>query len=313
MNIIESRIIGTPDGDMGECSIFTIDDISIPFTLQNIMTYGENYTLSLWVKSEVEGGLIVHNKIMPSTEYWNKYSHEFVADETDLDIFFNTVGTYVIYHPQLERGNLTTDWKESPLDTADKINKAQSTADEANSKAEAFIEILNDAIKMIVTDGENNSLMTQTASGGWTFCMAETEEKLKEASEALSKLDLSTKASLEELSNVIKESTRVSSYVKINEEGDTPYIDLGTIVDNELGEFRLHITTTALEFVQDGNTIAYLSNQRLHIRKAAIEEELYVGGFDQSDNGEIVYRGGYVLQEHGERNNLGFVWKGVTN
>jgi hypothetical protein len=101
--------------------------------------------------------------------------------------------------------------------------------------------------------------------------------------------------------------------VKINEEGDTPFIDLGTIVDDELGEFRLHITTTALEFVQDGNTIAYLSNQRLHIRKAAIEEELYVGGFDQSDDGEIVYRGGYVLQEHGELNNLGFVWKGVTS
>lgn len=304
MNTLESYIIDTPDGDMGECSLFTIDDTSMPFTLHNIMTQNQQYMLSLWVKSVAEGSLIVRDQIMPSTPEWTQYTHTFVANDVDLDIYFNAVGTYYIYHPQLERGNIATDWSESPLDTDNKIKDAKDTADSAKKGVEELYIKLEDSIQMVVSAINNGTLLEQTEDG-WVFASGGTTDKLLELSKALDDLDTSTSDSINQLKQTIAANDKLASYVQIDESGDEPIIKMGTyITDADTGEslfgkFSLQITPTALQFLADEEPIAWLSNQELHIRKAVIEDELAVGGF--------------VLKQHGTRNNVGFLWKGVTS
>lgn len=301
MNTLESYEINTPDGGTGECSRFIVEDITIPFTLHNILTYGQQYALSMWVKSEVEEGVdkavMVYGESMSALEDWNKYSHIFTAQKTDLEIYFSNTGVYYIYHPQLERGNIVTDWSESPYDTEKKISDIQ----------DLYIK-LEDSIQMVVQAINSGTLLEQTEDG-WNFVTTGgTTEQLTELSNALKKL---REEDLADLANKVEENSLLSTYVQIGklydeETGEPhPMIEMGVYSidedtnDGSFGEFKLRITETGLQFMQWDEPIAWLSNQQLHIRTAVIEEELAVGGF--------------VLKQHGSRNNVGFLWKGVTS
>lgn len=323
MNTLESCTIDTPFGAMGECSRFVIDDILTPFTLHNVMTNGEQYTISLWVKREVEEeleaidgeeteetetvsnmNLLIRGANIPVTSQWTYYSHTFPASGSDLKILFNAVGTYYIYHPQLERGSVATDWTESPLDTEEKIKYAKDTADSAKAGVEELYIKLEDSIQMVVTAINNGTLLEQTENG-WVFAGGGTTDKLLELSKALADLDTSTNDSINQLKQTIKANDQLSSYIRIDESGDQPIIKMGTYVtdadtgEGSFGKFSLQITPTAIEFLEDETAIAWISNQELHIEKAVIEEELIIGGF--------------ILKQHGARNNVGFLWKGVIS
>lgn len=327
MNILEACTIDTPFGDVGECSKFTIDDVLTPFTLHNVMSNGSQYTLSLWAKTETEepeviaeptdddeesGGeidtgmsLLIRGANVSVTNRWVYHSHSFPTYGSDLKIYFTKVGTYYIYHPQLERGMVATDWAESPLDTAGKIKDAKDAADKANADLKAYVKIFNDTIQNLVTNAEGASLMTQTPDGGWTFCTADTEAEVKKVSELLDKFTGETSDALAKLQEQV-ENNNLASYVIINDDDPmNPYIELGTVVKDEVtnepidGEFKLRITNKSIMFMQNNESVAYIDNQQLYIEKAVIKQELAVGGF--------------VLKQHGGRNNVGFLWKGVTS
>lgn len=325
MNIIESYEIDTPFGDIRECSKFTIEDVLTPFTLYNVMTNGDKHTISLWVKTaspedepatvdtdgegteepdtNIDMSILIRGATIPVTDKWTYHKHTFQTFSSDLKIYFNNVGTYYIYHPQLERGNVATDWTESPLDTADKIKDAKDTADKASQDIQAYVKIFNDTIQNLVTNANGASLMTQTPDGGWTFCTADTEADVKKISELLDNFTGETSDALAKLQKQV-ENNNLASYVIINDDDPkNPYIELGTVVKDEAtdepidGEFKLRITNKSIIFMQDNEPVAYIDNQQLYIEKAVIKQELTVGGF--------------VLKQHGTRNNVGFLWKGI--
>ena len=330
MNILEACIIDTPFGQVDECSKFTIDDVLTPFTLHNVMNNGERYTISLWVKTEteetnvpevtvestdldeeIEGveidtgmSLLIRGADMPVPTRWTYYSHTFPTYSSDLKIYFTKVGTYYIYHPQLERGNVATDWGESPLDTEKKIVDATNTANAAKAGVDELYIKLDESIQMVVQAINSGTLLEQTEDG-WVFSGGGTTDQLLALSKALSELDISTNDSINQLKQSISANDKLASFVQIDESGDQPVIRLGVYVTDadtgvgSFGKFSLQITNTGLEMTEDGEAIAWLSNQELHIRKAVIEEELAVGGF--------------ALKQHGTRNNVGFLWKGVTS
>lgn len=309
MNTLESYTIDTPFGDDGECSKFTIDDVLNPFTLHNVMDYGTRYALSLWVRTVEETGsdksISIRGANIPVTNEWVYHEHMFDAYGADLKIYFNVPGVYYIYHPQLERGNVATDWSESPLDTEVKIKNAQHAADKASQEVQAYIKIFNDTIQNLVTNADGASLMTQTPDGGWTFCTADTEASVKAISELLGDFTDKTTDALDYLKSEV-DKNNLSSYVVINnDDANNPFIELGTVVKdsvtNELlsGEFKLRITNKSIIFMQNNNPVAYIDNQQLYIEKAVIKQELSVGGF--------------ILKQHGSRNNVGFLWRGVTS
>lgn len=327
MNILEACTIDTPFGDVGECSKFTIDDVLTPFTLHNVMSNGSQYTFSLWVKTETEEpevvaepaddeesgeeidtgmSLLIRGANVSVTNRWVYHSHSFPTYGSDLKIYFTKAGTYYIYHPQLERGMVATDWAESPLDTEQKITDATNTANAAKAGVDELYIKLDESIQMVVQAINNGTLLEQTENG-WVFAGGGTTDQLIDLSNKLANLDTKTSDSINQLKQDIAANDKLASYVKIDESGPEPVIKMGTYITNAetgesaFGKFSLQITPTAIEFWQEGlaDPIAYISNQQLYIEKAVIKQELAVGGF--------------VLKQHGNRNNVGFLWKGVTS
>lgn len=317
MNGIAAGIIESPKGIAENCALFTIDEIISPFVLHNITTVGSQYTFSLWVKSDADGDILTCGMNIPTTNEWSKHTVTFIANETDLDMYFGTAGTYYIYHPKLEIGNKGTDWTPAPEDVDSDIAAANENAVDAQNKANenseridetvASIQLLKDSISMLVTNENGESLMTQTESG-WTFSTKSIQDQITSASTALSDLmDRvgSSEAAIDILSNsveefgVIAEYVHIGSYAYTDEEGNEqtePSIDL---FETDTG-FKLKITNTRIIFTDGETEIVQINSKTktLITPNAVIQNELQMGGFV------------WKVRANG---NLGLMWKGVTS
>lgn len=304
MNKLESQYIETPYGDTTECAKFIVDDILTPFSLHNITTVDQQYTLTFWIKSENGSNVTVLGSTLPATTEWMKHIITFVATEVDVAFKFESNDVYYMYHPQLEKGNKATDWTPAPEDVDNSIDSVKESAEEANKTAnsntgrvelcESLIQQLATSISMLVTDGEGGSLMTQTADGGWTFSMADTNDALFGLSNLLNDLQVdvgNTSGTVEVLESAVNRLGDLASYVRIDKSGDQPLIELGT----SDREFRLLITNTDIRFTQGSDVPAYISNRALYITKAVVKEELRIGGF--------------VIKRRAN-GNVGWLWKG---
>lgn len=202
---------------------------------------------------------------------------------------------------KVERGNKVTDWTPAPEDmaTSDDLSSVQSSADlteERVTTAETLIQQLSDSISMLVTDGNGQSLMTQTDTG-WTFSTGELQSIVDSTSENLDALtnevgDVNSAVGV--LQQAVDDLGVLNDYVKIGTYEDEPCIELGEMDS----DFKLLITNTRIMFMEGTGVPAYINNQSLHIKKAVIEEEL--------QQGEFVWK----ARSNG---NLGLIWKGVTS
>lgn len=246
-NILESCLTDSPIGKNEECAKFVIDDPTVPFVMQRILTPGQEYTFSFWLMSDADGSVMD----FPSTTSWQKYTLTFEATQHDLMLNFGVVGTYYIYHPQLEIGAKATDWTPAPEDTDDALD--------------AVIELLNDSIRMLVTNSDGESVMTQTANG-WTFDISKV-------------VDSAAREDIEKLSDRIGDVEDVTHYVKIGTYDNKPCIELG----ESTNDVRLRITNSEIQFADGSSVPAYIANQngvsKLMIEKADVKGELQIGDF----------------------------------
>lgn len=172
MNTLATASMSDPYGKVSECIQFTIDDTSDRFVLNDIMTIGRQYTLSLWLASDQPASISVVGDTFASAGAWSKYSATFTASSTDLSINFDNAGIYYIYQPQLEIGTVATDWTPAPEDQDDEMDARFSV--EAD-RVEARFETINTSIddlgeliknKYIKTITENEHGITVTDSDG---------------------------------------------------------------------------------------------------------------------------------------------------
>lgn len=211
------------------------------------------------------------------------------------------IGGIAFRNIKLEKGNRATDWTPAPEDmaTGDDVTAIQTSIDSAEerlSTAESIIHQLSDCISMLVTDGDGQSLMTQT-DDGWTFSTGDIQDKLNATSENLDSLtnevgDIDSAVGI--LQQSVDDLGVLSEYVKITTYEDEPCIELGE-TDSD---FKLLITNTRIMFMEGTGVPAYITNQALHIKKAVVEEEL--------QQGEFIWK----ARSNG---NLGLIWKGATN
>ena len=108
-----------------ECAKFSIDTISSPFVLSNITKEREQYTFSFFLRSDSEGSISTCGKTITATTEWVRHVVTFTATGPDVKIFFATAGVYYIFHPQLELGNIDTDYAPAPedLDDSESVNE----------------------------------------------------------------------------------------------------------------------------------------------------------------------------------------------
>lgn len=306
MNILESCIEQSPFGVADICANFTIDQVRSPFVLHNITRVKQQYTLSLWVKSSIDTSITVYDNALESSNTWSRHELTFTATSPHLKMYFDSVGDFYIWHPQLEIGNKASDWVPAPEDTDQDIQNAQDTANKAEQDAadaagrvdaaESIIQQLKDRISMLVTDENGTTLWEQSPDSGWTFSMADTRESIESIQAALGDLDslLVNTETVEKLTGAISGIESSISWVQVTEYEGLPCIALGQTGS----DFQLLITNEAIMFVQGSSIPAYISNQALNISKAVIEEELHQGPFV------------WKVRANG---NMGLLWKGGTS
>lgn len=278
-----------------------------PETNTNFNHSRSMFTLSFYAKSDaactlqtnIAGGTTGVKNYQLTTE-WAKYTHTYDCTSTgSLTFWLNAANTTAyITKIKLEYGNKVTDWTPAPEDmaTAEEVEKAQSSADEAKTLSEnaiALIAQLSDSISMLVTDGNGTSLMTQT-DDGWTFSTADIMTAVNDTSQGLNDLTKElgdTNSTVNVLQQAVDDLGTIADYVKINTYEDEPCIELG----EGDSDFKLRITNTRMIFTEGSEVLAYFNNQSLHIKKAVVEEELQQGGFV------------WKIRSNG---NLGLIWKG---
>lgn len=189
------------------------------------------------------------------------------------------------------------------------VSAVENTANDAAanmSAAESTIQQLADSISSLVTDSNGSSLMSQTASGGWTFSTAtiqgtveQTAESLKDLVDSVGDIDTAVgilQSAVNDL-GVIAEYVKIGTYTYTDSEGVEqvePSIDFG---ETDTG-FRLKITNTRIAFTDGANTLVYIDskNKSLTTQKVAAQ---------------VIQIGGSWEWKKRANGNLGLVWKGA--
>ena len=194
---------------------------------------------------------------------------------------------------------VANDAKEGAENAQATADDAMSTADSTESRVaitESAIEQLSDAISMLVTDENGNSMMTQT-SDGWHFDISDITNTLDSAKNQLNALvgDMAEAESLiknvNDLANDIADKT---AYINITTVNSQPAIVLGQSSNN----FKLRITNTSIDFLSGSSRLAYISNENLYIERAIIKDEFQIG---EGSSGAFIWK-------RRSNGNLGLRW-----
>ena len=163
--------------------------------------------------------------------------------------------------------------------TSEDIENVQESIGDVNDRvtqSESEITQLSNSISMLVTDENGQSLMEQT-SGGWRFNIGGIQNQINAAAENISDVEkdvAETSDLLNKTNDLLNDVTQKTAYINMSTDssGD-PCIELGK-QDNP---FKLRITNTSIDFIQDGMRIAYISNRQLYIQKSVVTDEMKIG------------------------------------
>lgn len=234
--------------------------------------------------------------------YWVKWTQTAADTVKNIIVGRNfTENDIYIRAVKFEVGNKPTDWTPAPEDmaTSDELDTVQSSVDLTETRvstAETLIQQLSDCISTLVTDGNGESLMTQTEDG-WTFSTGQIQDMVDTTSENLDALTNEVgniDSAVGILQQAVDDLGVLSEYVKITTYEDEPCIELGE-TDSD---FKLLITNTRIMFMEGSSVPAYINNQSLFINKAVVEEELQQGDF---------------VWKARSNGNLGLIWKEATS
>ena len=165
--------------------------------------------------------------------------------------------------------------------TAEEVNEANSKISELEGK----LEIQKDSISSLIRNGETGSLVKQDSDGLYFFDISSLENGVSENANKIS----GVKDSQEKLETDIDDLIAKTAYIAAGTEGPDdnkkPYIELG---DSKSG-FIVKITNEQILFKDGQTTPAYISNQKLMIEKAQVDNELRFGNFvwKERNNGNM--------------------------
>lgn len=282
MNTIESCYLESPFGKEEECAQFVIDDITIPFIFRNIAVVGQNYTMSLWIKSDGDYTTSIYARQLTSSATWNKHVIKFTATMSDVELYFNAAGTYYIYHPQLEIGTKESDWKVAPEDADQKIDDTEAGLRKVIS--ENHTAILQDCEQIIL-----GAMESYTETGDFEAYKKVVENQLKVLSDQTTFQFTQTTSRLNEINGSLQEQLNtITKYFTFNVNGltigqhDNPY---KVIIDND----RYSMTVNDVE-------VMWIADGKVYTPEIEVTRAFKLFGYliDQDQNGNVncAYVGG---------------------
>ena len=161
---------------------------------------------------------------------------------------------------------------ENIQDAADIANDALTRANGAYTE----INTLKSTINNIVKDDNNMVSITQSASGGIQINMTQITNEINNMLD-----DLKDKISTEEASDLRNDLNEAISNVEsrtayinaFQDEQGNPYIILGA----EDSPFQVRITNTSIDFLQNGEVIAYANGQAFFNLRTVVQQDVQIG------------------------------------
>lgn len=196
MNTLTSHSIENPFGKPDTCARFAIDDVTDPFSLNEIMVVGQRYTLGFWVKSDTDCALRICGKVFDVTSKWKQQVMVFEAEKEELDFEFLNATTYYIYHPKLEIGNKATDWSPSPEDAEDRIDNVdealhQTIIEQTTTITNTCSSLILEALESYVETNDYETFKSEVAaqlsvmSDKITIALTESTDKVDDVGDDL--------------------------------------------------------------------------------------------------------------------------------
>lgn len=165
---------------------------------------------------------------------------------------------------KFEKGNKATDWTPSPFDQTDYVDSSLSTSEKVlnenidNAISDAQNSILQNVADNYATASEVKSL-SETVSSSMTQTNKDIEMKFTTAQNYTKEVD----GKLQDFQNTVGANIRFSA------DG----IDLG----KTSSPFTATLSNEKLAFKQNGDEIAYISNNKMYITNADVQEVLRIG------------------------------------
>lgn len=160
--------------------------------------------------------------------------------------------------------------------TVSSVQDQASNNEQRIISSESTIEQLSNSISHFVTDADGQSLMTQTSTG-WTFNISSVQDQIDKATSNISDLQINlgqTSDILDQTNSLLNDVTKKTAYINMaTDDSGAPCIELG----KQGNPFKLRITNTSIDFMQDNMRIAYITNRQLYIEKSVVTDEMKVG------------------------------------
>ena len=273
------------------------------YTLSEDWIVGDEYTLS--IKGNVESGQfgawrdnggrsITYN--MNYNEEKNLWWYTFKCPEPwnetnpkNILSIYNTPDSTThnssIEWIKLEKGNKPTDWTPAPEDTDDAIEEvstyAQNVANELLiakgqlTAATTRIDSLQGIIENFVKDDNGMVTVTQTGSG-MQIDMTQATNRINQLLTAIESAVTEGEANQlrSELLAAIQAVQSRTAYINATQDAQgRPVITLGA-TDSP---FKVEITNEAINFIQNGQIIAYANGQKFYNLRTVVQQDVQIG------------------------------------
>lgn len=170
---------------------------------------------------------------------------------------------------KLETGTTATDWTPAPEDIQQVV-----------SQASADISVLKDRISSTVTEETYTTGMAEKADNAKVNELV--QSVLSQTTKQISmKFDTVNSHTIEMDGKLQDAINELRTYINFSSDG----IELG----EHKSPFKTLITNTEISFLQSGQKVAYINNNKLYIRQLEVTQTFKTGGFqkDIAANGEI--------------------------
>lgn len=207
------------------------------------------------------------------------YKLEISADSILFGSSKKSVETSITQNSEAITLRATSEW------VSEEINGTNSKI----SELEAQLDIQKQSITSFVRNGDDASLIKQESNGVCYLDVSAFKDIItKENTEAIN----SANDNISKLLNDTEYLKTKTAYISagVDKENNEPYIELG---EGNSG-LKLRITNEKIEFKEGDYTPAYITNEKLMIEKAEVENELRFGNF--------------VWKERGNHN-MGLIWE----